>query len=459
MIEAEAVEHRRVEVVDVDLVGDGGGAEFIGRAVDGAALDAAAGQHDGERLGVVVAAGVVVAVFVFGGLAAELAAPNDEGAVEEAALFEVGEERGERAVDLTGLGGEFLVEVLVMVPAVVPDLDDAHAALDEPAGDKELFALLAGAVGGAGGFGFFGDVERVGGLGLHAEGDLVGFEARLEGGFALEILGVDLVELVDEVELAALLFWGDVTVADVLNHLLHVGGGGVDRGALERAGKEGGAVVGDATDGEPAVAQGDEAGEILILGAEAVNEPRAEAGLHDAERSGVHEDGGDVVGGNVGPHGADDGEVVGMGGGLGKGVADLEAGAAVFLKLEGRAHGDAAVGESLAVAEGEGGLGVPRVEVRGGALGEDMDDGFGLAGEMRRLGEEWARPESKGGGGRCAKELGLRDERGETEGAHAHADAGEKLAAGQKIVLEIGRDTVAGAAEVRGVVGGLGGVG
>jgi hypothetical protein len=55
--------------------------------------------------------------------------------------------------------------------------------------------------------------------------------------------------------------------------------------------------------------------------------------------------------------------------------------------------------------------------------------------------------------------LGLRDERGETEGAHAHADAGEKLAAGQKIVLEIGRDTVTGVAEVRGVVGGLGGVG
>jgi hypothetical protein len=78
---------------------------------------------------------------------------------------------------------------------------------------------------------------------------------------------------------------------------------------------------------------------------------------------------------------------------------------------------------------------------------------------MRRLGKEWARPDSKGGGGRCAKELGLRDERGETEGAHAHADAGEKLAAGQKIVLEVSRDAVTGVAEVRGVVGGLGGVG
>lgn len=196
----------------------------------------------------------------------------------------------------------------------------------------------------------------------------------------------------------------------------------------------------------------------MIFGAKAVDEPRAEAGLHDAERAGVHEDGGDVVGGNVGPHGADDGEVVGMGGGLGKGVADLEAGAAVFLKFEGRAHGDAAIGESFAIEAGKGGLGVPRVEVRRGTLGEDMNDGFGLAGEMRRLGEKRTGPEGEGGGGRRAKELGLRDERGEAEGADAHADAGEELAAGQKIVLEIGRDTVAGAAEVRGVVGGLGGL-
>ena len=75
-----------------------------------------------------------------------------------------------------------------MVPAVVPDLDDAHAALDETAGDKELFALLAGAVGGAGGFGFFGDVERVGGLGLHAEAE---FE-RLDAGFQLRIAGARL---------------------------------------------------------------------------------------------------------------------------------------------------------------------------------------------------------------------------------------------------------------------------
>ena len=414
MIEAEAVEHRRVEVVDVDLVGDGRGSELVGRAVDGAALDAAAGHDDGESLGVVIAAGVVVAVLVFGGLAAEFAAPDDEGAVEETALLEVGEEGGERAVDLAGFGGEFFVEVLVVVPAVVPDLDDADAALDEAAGDEELLALLAGAVGGAGGLGFFGDVEGVGGLGLHTEGDLVGFEAGLEGGFALEILGVDLVELIDEVELAALFLRGDVAVADVLDHLLDVGRGGVDRGALERAGEKRGAVVGNAAERETAVAEGDEAGEILVFGAEPVDEPRAEAGLHDAERAGVHEDGGDVVRGDVGPHGADDGEVVGVGGGLRKGVADLQTGAAVFLEFKGRAHGDAPVGERFSVATREGGLGVPGVDVGRRTLGEDVDDGFGLAGKMRGLGKERAGPEGEGegGGGRCAQELGLGNERG-----------------------------------------------
>ena len=95
-----------------------------------------------------IAAGGVEAVFVARGLAAEFAAPDDEGAFEEAAGFEIGEEGGERAVDFAGFGGEFFLEVVVVVPTVVPDLDDADAALDEAAGDEELFALLARAVGG-----------------------------------------------------------------------------------------------------------------------------------------------------------------------------------------------------------------------------------------------------------------------------------------------------------------------
>jgi hypothetical protein len=53
----------------------------------------------------------------------------------------------------------------------------------------------------------------------------------------------------------------------------------------------------------------------------------------------------------------------------------------------------------------------------------------------------------------------LRDERGEAEGADAHADAGEELAAREEVVLEVGRDAVTGMNEVGGVFVDLGGVG
>ena len=56
MVEAHQVQDRGVQVVDVDPVLDGLQAELVGRAVDHAALDAAAGQPHREAQAVVVAA-------------------------------------------------------------------------------------------------------------------------------------------------------------------------------------------------------------------------------------------------------------------------------------------------------------------------------------------------------------------------------------------------------------------
>jgi hypothetical protein len=84
------MQHRGVEVVDVHGVFGDGVAEFVGLAEGDAGFDAAAGEPDGEGLGVMVAAGELgaAAILVHGG-AAELAAPDDEGLVEEAAGFQV----------------------------------------------------------------------------------------------------------------------------------------------------------------------------------------------------------------------------------------------------------------------------------------------------------------------------------------------------------------------------------
>ena len=90
VVDAEAVEDRRLQVVDVDGVFGDVVAEFVGFADDGSRFGAAAGQPHGEREGVVVAAfaagNVAAANFIHGG-AAELAAPDYERFLEQAAAL------------------------------------------------------------------------------------------------------------------------------------------------------------------------------------------------------------------------------------------------------------------------------------------------------------------------------------------------------------------------------------
>ena len=56
VVEAQQVQDRRVQIVDVDVVLDGREAELVGGAVDVAALHAAAGQPHREAVVIVVAA-------------------------------------------------------------------------------------------------------------------------------------------------------------------------------------------------------------------------------------------------------------------------------------------------------------------------------------------------------------------------------------------------------------------
>ena len=92
-----------MQVVDVDRVLDGLVAELVGRAVGRAALDAAAGQPDGEAPVVVVAAHRRLAADQLDRRrAAELAAADHQRLVEQAAPLQIGQQRRDRAVDLAG---------------------------------------------------------------------------------------------------------------------------------------------------------------------------------------------------------------------------------------------------------------------------------------------------------------------------------------------------------------------
>ena len=95
MVDAQAAQHRRMEIVDVDRILDDVVREVIGLAERDAGLDAAAREPKREAARVMIAAIVVSgqrALAVDG--AAEFPAPEDERVVEQATRLQVLDERG-----------------------------------------------------------------------------------------------------------------------------------------------------------------------------------------------------------------------------------------------------------------------------------------------------------------------------------------------------------------------------
>ena len=153
------------------------------------------------------------------GRAAELAAPDDQRLVEQAAGLQVRQQRGDRTVALLGMVA-VLGDVGVVVPGLVVaviDLDDPDAALDQAAGDQAGVGELAVAVRLARRFGFAGEVERLARLELHAEGHLQRRDAGLERLVVGRALPGDLGSALEQVELLALVGARQMAVAYVAN--------------------------------------------------------------------------------------------------------------------------------------------------------------------------------------------------------------------------------------------------
>src|SRR5437762_14047578 len=122
----------RVQVVDGDAPIDGAEAEFVRGAVAGPALEAAAGHEHGKAVRVVIA---TVAAFGDGG-AAEFAAPDDGGLVQETPALEVANQRGRGAVHVRAAAAQVPANATVVVPGLagaVVDVNGPHAALDQAA--------------------------------------------------------------------------------------------------------------------------------------------------------------------------------------------------------------------------------------------------------------------------------------------------------------------------------------
>ena len=139
VVQPKQVQDRGVEIMDMHAILGHGYSQLIRRAMHDAAFHAAACHPGGKHLMVMFAA-FGVGRFVIR-RSPELGCPDDERVVEQTSLFEVAEERGDGAIDVSGK--MFMIaHVAVRIPVVrrarINHFDEPDAALDEPAGDQAL---------------------------------------------------------------------------------------------------------------------------------------------------------------------------------------------------------------------------------------------------------------------------------------------------------------------------------
>ena len=176
-------------------------------------------------------------------------------------------------------------------------------------------------------------------LRLHPPGQLHRGQPRLELRIMLPRFEMTLVEGRREIELPPLSIAVEHGMPHILDEVLDAGLLCVDIGALEGPRQKGAPPVFGVLDRIAAGAHRHEAGEILVLGAQAIGHPRAGRRPDQPRIAAVHQHQRRLVVGNVGMHRPHDEQPVGVAGHVGKEVAHLEAALAVPREGKGRRQG------------------------------------------------------------------------------------------------------------------------
>ncbi len=385
--------------------------------------------------------------------APEFATPNDEGLFQEAAHFEILEEGGDGLVALPCEPLVVFFQIVVVVPGLsgpVPDLHEAHAPLDQAPRDEHLPALGPGPVHPADFLRFPAEIEGISGFHLHAVSEFERLQARFEPGIVLSFPEVAIVDLPQEIELSPLAPFPDLVALDVFDELAGISLLRIDVSALEDPRQEGRLPILCFLDRESPRAHGDEAGQVLVLGAEPVGDPRAHGGPHQSAVATVHEEERGLVIRHVGVHGTDHAEIVRHGPDVRKQFGDLQAALAIVPELEWRLPGGPGgtlgpehLGQFLAVQPGEFRFGIEGVEVRRSAIHEEVNDVPGLAGELGRSRSERVEPEVRIPGSCHQPGDSVQGHR-----SHSHSAARQELAPGEEEVLGIDGVMLHGRSEV-----------
>ncbi|CAD72466.1 hypothetical protein-transmembrane prediction [Rhodopirellula baltica SH 1] len=294
-IESHLMQDRGVQVTDVQRVFDRGGTELVGRPVADAAFDSASGHPHGESVGVVVSA---AAVGVFRGrLTSEFATPNDQGFVQHAGSFQIGQQRSDGLVSRSGVFVVVDFQVTVGVPVVVVvgtatvKLDEPNTALSQTTCEQAAFAEglrfgIVHAVHRKRFFGLVGEVDRFRCSGLHSVRQFIAGDSRSQGFFANVLDQVTAVGVLDGIDQATLQpRWEIGRRIQIENRIAF----GAEHGALI-SGRHvtAGPVFGTADGTTGRIEHHDEARHVLVFAAQPIRQPRSQSGRAGQDLAAVH---------------------------------------------------------------------------------------------------------------------------------------------------------------------------
>src|SRR3984957_15881417 len=141
VIEPQAIENGRLQIVDVDLILNYAEPELIRFPYDRAALDSSARHEHAVAEWMMIA----TAVFRIAGIAnfdhrraPEFPAPQNQSRIEQPALLQIANERGCRSVGDVAIFLEIAIEIRMLIPTGVHQHHESHTALDHPARQKTV---------------------------------------------------------------------------------------------------------------------------------------------------------------------------------------------------------------------------------------------------------------------------------------------------------------------------------
>ena len=285
VMHSQLVQHRRVPIVNSDLLVSRLQTDLVGSSMNVSAFDAGTGQPGHHRILIVIATGLQH-VLVTGQLGnrqpAEFPTPGQQRAVEQTSLVKILKQRGYRLICLATGRGQARADVGVVVPDLEIDeqLNKPNAPFDQPAGDQatatiRICPLAPHSVPLLGTSGFLGNVQRVRGSQLHSCGKLIAgdpcIQLRLSGTSAT----MDSIECADQVPFQLHDGLGLLVLAVQIENGL---AGGTKTGALVDGRQKPGLPVLHPVDRQPGrIVEHDVGRQILILAAETISDPRPEA--------------------------------------------------------------------------------------------------------------------------------------------------------------------------------------